>query len=58
MIPNILKEEDIDIFIEEVVNNKDFQKSDTEIETYESIQDLKFPQDFEYNSEIILDELN
>ena len=41
-MPNILKEEDIDVFIEEIVNNKDFEKSDTEIETYESIEELNF----------------
>ena len=29
-IPNILNEEDIDVVIEEIVNNKDFEKSDTE----------------------------
>ena len=44
--------------IEEIVNNKDFQKSDTEIETYESIEGLKFPQEYENNSIIILDDLN
>ena len=33
IIPNILNEEDIDLVIEEVINNKDFEKSDTEIET-------------------------
>ena len=43
IIPNILNEEDINILIEETVNNKDFEKSDTEIETYESIEELKFP---------------
>ena len=58
IIPNILNEEDIDIVIEEIVNNKDFEKSDTEIETYESIEDLKFPQGYENNSIIILDDLN
>ena len=42
-IPNVLNEEDIDLVIEEIVNNKDFQKSDTEIETYESIDEIKFP---------------
>ena len=57
-IPNILNEEDIDIVIEELVNNKAFQKSDTEIETYENIEDLKFPQEYEKNSIIILDDLN
>ena len=47
---------DIDSVIEEIVNNKDFEKSDTEIQTYESIEDLKFPQDYENNSNIILDD--
>ena len=45
IIPNILNEEDIDIVIEEIVNNKGFEKSDTEIETYESIEELKYPQE-------------
>ena len=58
IIPNILNEPDIDIVIEEIVNNKDFEKSDTEIETYESIEELKFPQDYENNSNLILDDLN
>ena len=42
-IPNILNEEDIDLVIEEIVNNKDLEKSNTEIETYEKIEDLKIP---------------
>ena len=58
IIPNILNEEDIDIVIDEIVNKKDFQKSDTEIETYRNIEELKFPQDHENNSTIILDDLN
>ena len=58
IIPNILNEIDIHILIEEIVDNKDFQKSDIEIETYESIEDLKFPQEDENNSIIILDDLN
>ena len=56
IIPIILNVEDIDIVIEEVINNKDFEKSNTEIETYESIEDLKFPQDYENNSIILLDD--
>ena len=44
-MPNFLNEEDIDIVIDELVNDKDFEKSDTEIETYESIGELKFPQE-------------
>ena len=40
-IPNILNEENIDEVIGEIVNNKDFKKSDTDIEPYESIDELK-----------------
>ena len=57
IIPNILNEEDIDIVNEEFVNNKEFVKSDTEIETYESIDELKFPQKYG-GGIIILDDLN
>ena len=58
IIPNILNEEDIDIVVEEVINNKDFEKSDIEIETFDNIEELKFPQEYENNSNIILDDLN
>ena len=58
IISNILNEEDIDIVIEEILNNKDFEKSDTEIETFNNIEELKFPQEYENNSIIILDDLN
>ena len=58
IIPNILYEKDIDLVIEEIVNNKDFEKSDTEIETYESTEELKFPQEYEDRGIIILDDLN
>ena len=58
IIPNNLNEEDIDLVIEEIVNKKDFEKSDTEIETYESIEELKFPQEFDDGGIIILDDLN
>ena len=44
--------------IDEIVNKKDFEKSDTEIETYKSIEDIKFPQEYENNSITILDDLN
>ena len=57
IIPNILNEEDIDILIDELVNNKDFQKSDTEIETFDNTEELKYPQEYENNSIIILDDL-
>ena len=58
IIPNFLNEADIDIVVEEIVNNKDFEKSDTEIETFDNIEELKFPQEYENNSIIILDDLN
>ena len=54
---NNLNEEDIEIVMDELGNNKDFQKSDIEIETYESIEELKYPQEFEKNSLIILADL-
>ena len=49
---------DIDILIEEIVNNKDFEKSDTEIETYESMEELIFPQEYDDGGINILDDLN
>ena len=58
IIPKILNEEDIDIVIDEIVNNKDFQKSNTEIKTFESIEGLKIPQEYEDGGIIILDDLN
>ena len=58
IIPNILNKEDIDVVIEELVYNKDFEKSNTEIETYESTEELKFPEEYEDGSIIILDDLN
>ena len=58
IIRNILNEEDIDLVIEGITNNKDFEKSNNEIEIYESIEDLKFPQEYENNSIIILNDLN
>ena len=58
IISNNLNEADIDIVIEEIVYNKDFEKSDTEIETYESIEELKNPQEYDDGGIIILDDLN
>ena len=58
IISKILNEKDIDVVIEETVNNKDFQKPDTEKETYESIEKLKFPQEYEDGGIILLDDIN
>ena len=41
IIPNILNEEDIDVVIEELVKNQDFQKPDIETKTYESTEEKK-----------------
>ena len=38
-IPNIFNEVDIDIVIEEIFNNKHFEKCKTEMETCESIEE-------------------
>ena len=54
----ILNEEDIDIVIKEIVNNKGFEKSDSEFETYERIEELKFPQEYDDGGIIILDDLS
>ena len=58
IIPNILNEEDIEVVVEEIVYKKDFEKSDREIGTFISMKDLKFPQEYENNSIIFLDDLN
>ena len=58
IIPNILIEEHIDIVIEEIVKIKNFEKSDTEIETYESIEQLKIPREYYDGGVIILDDSN
>ena len=57
--PNILNKDDIDVVIEEIVDNKDFEKSDTEKkETYEPIETLKFPQESDDGGIITLYDLN
>jgi len=58
IISNILNEEDIDIVIDEIINHTDFEKSDTEIQTFDNIEELKFPQEYEDGGVIILDDLN
>ena len=58
IILNILKEEDIDVVIEEIDNKEDFGKSDSEIQTSGSIEDMKFLQDYDDGGNIILDDLN
>ena len=56
-IPKIFNEEDIDIVTDEIVKNKDFENSDIEIETYESKEEIKIPQEQNDGGIIILDDL-
>ena len=58
IIPNILNEEDFDMVIDKLCNDMDFQRSDTEVETYKSIEKLKFPQEYDDGGIIIFDVLN
>ena len=58
IIPNILNEEDIDVVIEEIVKYEDFEKSNAEVETCESFEELKFPQEYDDVGISILDDLN
>ena len=58
MIPNILNDEDVEVVIDETVNDKDFEKSDIEIETYEIIEEIKFPKEYEDGGIFILDDIN
>ena len=57
IIPNILNEEDIDIVFETTVNNKNFENQILK-QTYESIEELKFPQEYDDGGIIILEDLN
>ena len=57
IIPNNLNEKVFDVVIDEIVHNKNFEKSSTEIETYESIEELGFPQEYDVGGLIILDDL-
>ena len=60
IIQEILNEEDIDLLIEEIVNDKNSEKSQTEIETYEPMKEIKYPQEYISDQQIviILDDLN
>ena len=58
IIPKFLIEKDIDVVIDEIDNKEDFEKSNAEIETFESIEELKFPQEYDDGGNCILDDLN
>ena len=58
IIPNILNEKDIDLVIDEIVTNTEFEESDTEKETYESIEASKTPEKYDDGGNILTDDLN
>ena len=49
-----MNEEDLGPRNGEIVNDKDFEKSETEIETFESIEDLKYLQEYDSNQSIVI----
>ena len=53
-----MNEEDIEFVIEEVVNDTEIEKSDRELETYPSKEELKFPQEYDEGGIIILGDKN
>ena len=59
IITNILHEEDIDLIFDEIVKRKKIEKSETEIENFETIEELKQPQECDSDQPIfvILDDL-
>ena len=54
----MINEDDTPWVIDEIVNEIDFEKSNTEIETSDLIEELKNPQGFQDREEIIPDDLN
>ena len=58
IIPNIFIEDDIVKVIDEICSDEDLEKSDTEIETNQSIEELILPQEYDDGGIIILDYFN
>ena len=58
IILNNLNEEDKDVVIDEIVNDKNFEKIDTEVETYAKLDESKFLQEHEDGDIFSLDALN
>ena len=48
----------MDEVIDEICNKKDFEKSETEIETYSKFEESEYPQEYENSGIVILDDLN
>ena len=47
IIQNSLNERGLDLLIEEIFNPENFAKSETEIETYESKEELRYPREYD-----------
>ena len=58
ILPSVINEEDIVLVIDEIVIKRGYEKTDTERETYESIKELKFPQDYDDGKLVIWEYLN
>ena len=52
--PKNLNDETLDPIIDEKFENKDFEKSHTEIETFESIEQLRYSQDVVSDQPIVI----
>ena len=60
IIHNILNEKDMDVVFQEILNKKDCEKSDIEIETFENLEEIKYTQGYNSDQSIVntLDDLN
>ena len=58
IFPSIINDKGIVLVIDEIFNDKDFEQSGTEIENFNSIEEVKHPQEYEDGGVIILDDLN
>ena len=58
IIPNVLNEKDLVVVVDEKVNIKDFQNSNTEIEAYEKLEELNFPREYKNGGLQMLDDIN
>ena len=54
--PDILNAEHIDLINAGIMKDKDCNKSETESQTYESIEELKYPQEYYHGGIILLDD--
>ena len=44
----------MDIIIEEIVNHENLEKSETEVDIFEAIEELRYPQDFNSDSAVVI----